>query len=691
MQIPDYLKARKPVVGTTGDPIEVQFLSAIRDSGLCTPETIVADGEIHRFYASGRKKSKLNGWYVLSGPKHCGAFGDWATETKVFFTEHFSRPLTEAEKTRMESDRLALEELEKAARERRQKEVAEESAAIWKDLPPADPHHPYLTAKGITVLCGFRQADQDLVVPAYDNDGNITSLQYISPKVNKHFKTAGRIKGCYWWIGNDTPAFMAEGAATAAAIYQSTGKTCLVAFNADNLIQVAKLYPSVTIVADNDDNGKGETCARKSGSPFIIVPRLNEGDTDADDFMLSGGDLCELLKVQREKRVYRPLSDVILSPGPSRWLVRNMVPKGASLGMLFGKSGSTKSYLAISLMLSVATSRAEWFGHKVNSGTVLYLCGEGQRAAYERMACWLQQNRVTDIPDTMYVSEQSFNLDTPTGESEFLSSLEKELSGFSPDLVVIDTLNRYMASDENSTQESTLFIKALTRLSVSFNCSILLIHHTGVTEQDRARGSSVFLGAMDYQFKVSKTDAGNYCLEHTKNKAGIEEKPILYKLEPYEVEGWLDEDGHNVMNAIPVQIEEELTAEPERKGKHEDENALISAIARFGKYSDDDGFSISRPYFTEYFKSISDNPTSTSHLNRTNPNPSSVNRNKSVAFRLMTDGSIEFDETDNTFYVTGSELKEKIRNSRACVHHFQALDIDIHPIHPSSPEAQVNG
>ena len=47
MQIPDYLKARKPVVGTTGDPIEVQFLSAIRDSGLCTPETIVADGEIH--------------------------------------------------------------------------------------------------------------------------------------------------------------------------------------------------------------------------------------------------------------------------------------------------------------------------------------------------------------------------------------------------------------------------------------------------------------------------------------------------------------------------------------------------------------------------------------------------------------------------------------------------------------------
>ena len=117
---------------------------------------------------------------------------------------------------------------------------------------------------------------------------------------------------------------------------------------------------------------------------FIVVPRLRTGDTDADDYMLSGGNLCELLGVNRHK-VFRTLKDVASSPVPQRWLVRNIVPHGASLGMLFGKSGSTKSYLAISLMLTVATGRPDWFGHKAKSGKVLYLCGEGHHAAYERM------------------------------------------------------------------------------------------------------------------------------------------------------------------------------------------------------------------------------------------------------------------------------------------------------------------
>ena len=629
---------------------------------------------IHRFYASGQKKHKLNGWYVLSPAKHCGAFGDWATESKVFFTEHFSRQLSLIEKAQMEETRQLLESLEREARLKRQAEVAEESSHVWETLPPADPNHPYLLAKGIKTSCGLRQADQDLVVPVYDENGKITSLQYISPKGNKHFKTAGRIKGCFWWIGNSEPSFMAEGFATAAAIFQETGKTCLIAFNADNLIAVAKHYPQVTIVADNDDNGKGEQCAKKAGNTFIVVPRLKEGDTDADDYMLSGGDLCSLLGVQKQHRVFKTLKDVSSNPVPQHWLVRNIVPHGASLGMLFGKSGSTKSYLAISLMLSVATGRPLWFQKKVKPGKVLYLCGEGHHAAYERMACWLQQNNITEIPDTMYIAEDTFNLDTPLGESEFLVALERELIGFTPNLVVVDTLNLYMASDENSTLESTMFIKALRRLASRFDCSILLIHHTGVAEQDRARGSSVFLGAMDYQLKVSKTESGDYKLEHTKNKAGIEEQPIFYRLEAHEVAGWYDEDGNLVKNAIPVQIESETVAEKERSNKHEDENSLISAISKFGRYSDLLGYHITRADFTDHFRSLMENPESKFCHDRTNPNPAPPKRSRSVAWRLIQDGTLEFSDTENMFYVVGPEMIEKLRCSMACKMHFKMLD-----------------
>ena len=683
MQIPKTLKMLPPhqqdISGSMGKPIENQFLDTIISTGLIPPSSIIPDGEIHRFYASGQKKHKLNGWYVLSPAKHCGAFGDWASDTKVFFTEHFSRPLSAQEKARMEADRQMLENLEKEARIKRQAEVAKESTIVWESLHPADPNHPYLVTKGIKGSYGLRQADQNLVVPVYDEKGKITSLQYISPKGNKHFKTAGRIKGCFWWVGSAEPSFMAEGFATAAAIYQETGRTCLVAFNADNLVAVAKLYPDVTIVADYDDNGKGEECARKTGNPFIVVPRMRAGDTDADDYMLSGGNLCELLGVNRHK-VFRTLKDVASSPVPQRWLVRNIVPHGASLGMLFGKSGSTKSYLAISLMLTVATGRPDWFGHKAKAGKVLYLCGEGHHAAYERMACWLQQNNVTEIPDTMYIAEDTFDLDKESGEASLLAEMERDLSGFSPDLVVVDTLNLYMASDENSTSESTMFIKALRKIAGNFDCSILLVHHTGVTEQDRARGSSVFLGAMDYQMKVSKTEAGSYKLEHTKNKAGVEEQPVFYNLETHEVEGWSDEDGNPVTNAIPVQIERESAPKLERKNRHEDENALISAMGIYGRYDDCFGFHISRPDFTDYFRSLMDNPASKFCHDRTNPNPSPARRNRSVAYRLIDDRTLEYSETDNMFYVTGPEMIEKIRCSMVCKKHFKMLEETGRPV-----------
>ena len=661
-------------------PLVDQMRSEMENNGITAPsEPLIADGEIHRFYASGRKKNKLNGWYVFSEAKHCGAFGDWATDTKVFFRASFSRELTTEEQIRLDQYHEEIEAKEREARIKRQAEVARESADVWSTLPSADPEHPYLKAKGITVDCGFRQADRDLVVPIYDVNGNITSLQYISPKGNKHFKTAGRTKGCYWWIGSETPMFMAEGPATAAAIFQETGKTCIVAFNADNLVAVAPLFPNVTIVADNDDNGKGELCAKKTGNQYIVVPRLNDGDSDADDYMLSGGSLCALLGVSKEHRTFKTLKEVVSNPVPQRWLVDNIVPKAASLGMLFGKSGSTKSYLAISLMLSVATGKLDWFGHKVKAGRVLYLCGEGHHASYERMACWLQQNNITEIPDTMYIAEDTFNLDTAEGESSLLSSLEKEISNFNPDLVVVDTLNLYMASDENSTLESTMFIKALRRLASRFTCSILLIHHTGVTDQDRSRGSSVFLGAMDYQMKVSKTETGEYKFEHTKNKAGVEQEPILYILEKHEVEGWLDEDGHNVINAIPVKVEREAETKVERKFKHEDENAIISALGMYGDYSDLEGFHILRKDFTEYFRGLSDNPMSKVCYDRTNPNPSEAKKSKSIVFRLLQDGSIEYDGSTETFYITGPELIEKVRSSRACAVHFQALGVDCRP------------
>jgi putative DNA primase/helicase len=76
------------------------------------------------------------------------------------------------------------------------------------------------------------------------------------------------VKECFFMIGEPTQALcIAEGYATAASIHEATGHAAVVAFNAGNLLPVARAlrgkFPDIKIVicADND--------AQTSGNPGL--------------------------------------------------------------------------------------------------------------------------------------------------------------------------------------------------------------------------------------------------------------------------------------------------------------------------------------------------------------------------------------------------------------------------------------
>ena len=138
---------------------------------------------------------------------------------------------------------------------------------------------------------------------------------YRLPKVEaltgfKRFLTGGTIAGCWTQIGKFEPGhvLIAEGYATAASLYEQTGKPCVIAFNAGNLEAVAvtfrKLYPNlkITICADADDVGKlkGFNAALASKSEFIFpkfdviqstgfIAKYGKSPTDYNDLVLIGG------------------------------------------------------------------------------------------------------------------------------------------------------------------------------------------------------------------------------------------------------------------------------------------------------------------------------------------------------------------------------------------------------------------
>ena len=64
---------------------EMDFIQAIKESGLEPPDKIVVDGQFNRFSSEGRPSDK-SGWYVLSDLPDgviAGAFGCWRSIDKV--------------------------------------------------------------------------------------------------------------------------------------------------------------------------------------------------------------------------------------------------------------------------------------------------------------------------------------------------------------------------------------------------------------------------------------------------------------------------------------------------------------------------------------------------------------------------------------------------------------------------------
>ena len=67
------------------------------------------------------------------------------------------------------------------------------------------------------------------------------------------------------------------------------------------------------------------------------------------------------------------------------------------------------------------------------------------------------------------------------------------------DLVVFDTVNRWMLGNDQDSQAVGAFLRNCTNIVNEFGCSVLLVHHTGVSRdsQDRHRGSGAWRAGLE--------------------------------------------------------------------------------------------------------------------------------------------------------------------------------------------------
>jgi len=555
---------------------ESQLRDAMAASGIDPPDTIHMDGKIHRF-KSGTKGTPGHGdkpgWYLIFADGiPAGRFGCWRMGMEQTFRADIGRTLTSVEEMHYARRLSEAKTLRDAELERKHEVAATTVETIWVEGGVAYPDHLYLKRKGIATHGARTTGDGRLMVPLYGNDSKLASIQYIDKDGGKLYHSGGATGGKFWMLGSlDEPGVMyiAEGFATAATIHETTQRPCVIAYSASNLVPVTQIMrelhgaeQEIVIVADNDASGVGQRYAEQASAKYgarMVMPPI---PGDANDYAQAGNNLAALLSPPKNDWLI-PADDFCSQPSPIAWLVKGWLQEQALI-MVHGPSGGGKTFVVLDWCLRMASSTADWLGNKVKAGNVVYLAGEGHHGLRGRVAAWKHHNQAGKL--NMWLSKDGCDLNTPEGYQRVSNSIKQ--SSITPCVIVVDTLHRFLSGDENSAQDAKTMLDSCNALMMEFRCSVVLVHHTGVSDeaQHRARGSSAWRGALDIEISIvaSKDDKPMEIVQR-KSKDAEMAQPIYVNLHSVAIPGWFDEDGVAVTSAVVVQSDAPVEAKKTSK------------------------------------------------------------------------------------------------------------------------------
>jgi hypothetical protein len=224
--------------------------------------------------------------------------------------------------------------------------------------------------------------------------------------------------------------------------------------------------------------------------------------------------------------------ELLRTPKPTDWLIRKIL-QSDSMNTIIGAPGSFKSNLAIDMAASVATG-IDWHGRPTKQGAVFIIAGEGHNGLAKRLKAWSIVRGVDLESAPLFVSMGAVGLVEPLTAAAVSEEVERLAAQTKqhPVLVIVDTLARnFGPGDENSASDMSRFILNLdVHIRQRFKCSVTIVHHTGVMDSTRARGSSALFAAVDAEMICQRDgQERTLTLKCRKQKDGPEFEPILFE------------------------------------------------------------------------------------------------------------------------------------------------------------------
>lgn len=230
------------------------------------------------------------------------------------------------------------------------------------------------------------------------------------------------------------------------------------------------------------------------------------------------------------------------------WIIKGVLPK-AGLGVVYGASGSGKSFAVLDMGMAIARG-CEWRGKKVRQGRVAYIAAEGADGFRKRLAAYAKHNGVDLAEVPMTVLNAAPNLLEKQDAVDVAKGIKA--SG-GADLIVIDTFAQTTpGANENAGEDVGKALGYCKRIHEVTGAMVLLIHHSGKDATKGARGWSGLRAAADAEIEVVR-EGDARALRLTKSKDGEDGLEWGFALEVVQVD--VDEDLEPITSCVVVEAQ----------------------------------------------------------------------------------------------------------------------------------------
>lgn len=258
-----------------------------------------------------------------------------------------------------------------------------------------------------------------------------------------------------------------------------------------------------------------------------------------------------------------------------RWVVKHIIPD-TGIGVIFGDSGTFKSFIALDLLAAVATGQERWFGHRVRQVPCIYVPYEGKGGVPKRVEAWrlariMQQVQGDlnspvfpinfDVSTAIHFIVDPMSLRTTEDRDKLVTALTA--AGLAGGVLCIDTLAQAGGGiDENSSEGMGEMITAFQDLQSRLGGVVLSTHHTGKDASKGMRGHSSLRAAVDFAIECSR-GAGRYDGQMRMDKVKDEQDGAVLQFAMQRVTIGIDDDGENITSLIVVEPASSASNMPE--------------------------------------------------------------------------------------------------------------------------------